>query len=446
MVLADRFEIDFDLPPSAPNLGIYKVISHLLQIIFAFLTLCVTVPIIVAERKFYNTSQGNPNFTLFVTAQTILIAAALTYFPFSKINKKVEVGCYATIRRFFLRPRSRLIFSIYMAICWFIAMIVMTAHTTKRSNCALDSNLLEKDDSYEDTWNNQCRCARASAAFSWLSFFISTVPVVISGVLMWHEKKLIHAEPKPAREVDAIDEKRNSSSSYNEDAPTIVDTDIREKDKESIISYQFSSPLGDHVNTPIPNNITTTLPSPSLSAHGTPHSSNQARSYTPSLASPYMHQDTSLCLTSPPLPPLHYQHPYSASDTPALSTISAPYLPPGTQAMISSPPPPAISQHYAPFIQPPPPPSSQLYDACVSGIVPSAPPMQYPPTTGSGSSNMNVNSPYQHMVPPSINSYMSPPPSTYSCPSQTYYIAQQQYPTTTTSPMYSNNQPSYHRP
>lgn len=45
-------KLDFDTPSSLPKLGVYKVSLHCLQILLAFITLCVTAPVISAENAY----------------------------------------------------------------------------------------------------------------------------------------------------------------------------------------------------------------------------------------------------------------------------------------------------------------------------------------------------------------------------------------------------------
>lgn len=55
MGLVDLIELDIDTPANLPNIGIYKFGLHLIQILFAFLTFCILIPIISIERH-YNVS------------------------------------------------------------------------------------------------------------------------------------------------------------------------------------------------------------------------------------------------------------------------------------------------------------------------------------------------------------------------------------------------------
>lgn len=45
-------KLDFDTPSSLPRLGVHKVGLHLIQMFLAFITLCVTAPIISAENAY----------------------------------------------------------------------------------------------------------------------------------------------------------------------------------------------------------------------------------------------------------------------------------------------------------------------------------------------------------------------------------------------------------
>lgn len=45
-------KLDFDTPSSLPRLGVYKVALHALQILLAFITLCITASVIAAENAY----------------------------------------------------------------------------------------------------------------------------------------------------------------------------------------------------------------------------------------------------------------------------------------------------------------------------------------------------------------------------------------------------------
>jgi hypothetical protein len=61
-------KLDFDTPSSLSKLGVYKVGLHLIQIFLAFITLCVTAPIISAENAYtVNRSYTNSSFNLKLT-------------------------------------------------------------------------------------------------------------------------------------------------------------------------------------------------------------------------------------------------------------------------------------------------------------------------------------------------------------------------------------------
>jgi hypothetical protein len=80
----------------------------------------------------------------------MLVAAALAYFPWSKLDKG-----FVKLRSFFLRPRTTVIFTCFMTLAWFAAMISMTVHSTDQSNCSLDQTILKNDTSYASAWVEQ---------------------------------------------------------------------------------------------------------------------------------------------------------------------------------------------------------------------------------------------------------------------------------------------------
>jgi hypothetical protein len=57
MGLVDLVALDIDTPESLPDLGIYRLGLHIIQIFFAFLTFCIVIPVISIQGH-YNVSQN----------------------------------------------------------------------------------------------------------------------------------------------------------------------------------------------------------------------------------------------------------------------------------------------------------------------------------------------------------------------------------------------------
>ncbi|KAI8647665.1 hypothetical protein BD408DRAFT_398667 [Parasitella parasitica] len=240
--LADKLE--FDTPSSLPKLGIHKIGLHVIHIILAFATLCTTVPIISAENAYKGSSQAAPNYTLVVALITLFVSVPLVIFPWVLMAKKG----FVSIRKFFLRPRTTVIFTCFMTLAWFFAMISMTSHSRNASNCAFDKEFKDNE-SYISTWSKQCNCAKASAAFSWFSFFVGVATVACSAILLWHEKKLRHAEAN--NQIDATNEKEitgainsgSSSAISGDDNPTVIDMKYSHDDQQHVSTFERNSPL-----------------------------------------------------------------------------------------------------------------------------------------------------------------------------------------------------------
>ncbi|GAN08458.1 hypothetical protein MAM1_0205c07970 [Mucor ambiguus] len=404
-------KLDFDTPSSLPKLGVYKVALHVLQMLLAFITLCITASVIAAENAYKGSSQAAPNYTLAVTLITLFVSAPLAIFPWTAMSKK---GLTA-IRNFFLRPRTTVIFTCFMTMGWFAAMISMTVHSTNASNCALDDKL-KKDQSYVHAWSKQCNSAKASAAFCWIAFFVAVATVVCSAVLLWHEKKLRHAELN--NQVNAADATANkevngtsndsSSTTYDDDARTIVDMKYSEKDQQPIANYEGSltsvsprvspQPQDAHVarsymsspsaavavsTTDSVNDFALSYSSPApmyspLSAPYTPSSAMTPVSYT---GSPYPATNTYIPQQQQPYSPYQASSPYASHDSPYSYHQQAPSAP--SVPIITSPyPGPSLQQAY---------PSSPLYQQTPSAM--------YQTTTPSPLSQQHSTTASMHQQP-----------------------------------------------
>ncbi|KAL7335310.1 hypothetical protein PS15p_200802 [Mucor circinelloides] len=389
-------KLDFDTPSSLPKLGVYKVSLHCLQILLAFITLCVTAPVISAENAYKGSSQAAPNYTLAVTLITLFVSAPLVVFPWTMMSKK---GLTA-IRNFFLRPRTTVILTCFMTIGWFAAMISMTVHSTNASNCALD-DALKKDPRYVQAWSKQCNSAKASAAFCWITFLVAAATVVCSAILLWHEKKLRHAELNNRANADTEgNETSNDSSSttFDDDARTIVDMKYSEKDQQPVASYEGSlTGVSPSVSPQLPDTyisrpcVASSPPAPTATStacfgneFASPYSPPPSNTYSP-LSAPYTPQPNAMVsvgyagspyTTTNTYPP-QQQQPYSPYQA------ASPYVSNGTpysyhQQVASAPCIPNIPSSASPY---PVPPQQQAYPS--SPLYQQTSPAMYQTTTPS---------------------------------------------------------------
>ncbi|GAA5799274.1 hypothetical protein HPULCUR_004684 [Helicostylum pulchrum] len=256
MGLVDLVALDIDTPESIPDLGIYRLGLHVIQICFAFLTFCIIIPVISIQGHYHGSSLAAPNYTLAVTLVSISVSVALALFPLVKYRT-----CLIPVRNFFLRPRTALIFTCFLTFGWFAAMISMTAHANNDENCTLNSRLQKNDRSYAGSWMKQCNSAKAAAAFSWLSFFVWLATAVCNSILFWHEKKVSHEESRVAAAA-AVARNLESDSSYDEDARTIVNIELSDKEKkfDSMSSTSSSHQHDKNTASSSPANVAHPLP------------------------------------------------------------------------------------------------------------------------------------------------------------------------------------------
>ncbi|KAI7895845.1 uncharacterized protein EV154DRAFT_400833, partial [Mucor mucedo] len=128
--------------------------------------------------------QPAPNYTLVVTLVSIFVSTALALFPLAKYRNHL-----VPVRNFFLRPRTAVIFTCFLTLAWFAAMISMTVHSNDDAFCKLNQKWIKSDANYPSAWMKQCNSAKAAAAFCWFSFFVWLASAICSIILLWHEKK-----------------------------------------------------------------------------------------------------------------------------------------------------------------------------------------------------------------------------------------------------------------
>ncbi|KAG0745693.1 hypothetical protein G6F57_009017 [Rhizopus arrhizus] len=290
MVFSDRFNLNYDLPDEWPNLGIFKIMLHATQILVGFLVLFLVTPVISAERQYDGSSQASPNYVLTIALFSMSIASllALCPWPHEKCSR---------LWRFFLRPRTSLVFTGFFSSAWLIGMISATTHA---AHCTLSDTLRKQDNRYSTLWIHQCACAKAVAVFSWIDFFLWLATAMMSVILFWQEKKLKY-ERSPMR--DDIEKDRDLLK-------TPVLGSIR-----SLAAHQHPLPdLPSLSESPIPN-------SPPPIAHAFRHHPSERMIPLPS--SPPLSYSPPNSMLYPPRTP----HIYPSPIVNPLSVQSLPYSP-----------------------------------------------------------------------------------------------------------------------
>lgn len=51
--LLEIVDIDILTPKSLPNIGVYKILLHIVQFVLAFIVLCLSATVISSERAYY---------------------------------------------------------------------------------------------------------------------------------------------------------------------------------------------------------------------------------------------------------------------------------------------------------------------------------------------------------------------------------------------------------
>lgn len=99
-------------------------------------------------------SQPGPNYTLFVGLASIVIPVCMVLFPWLYESK----GKFRHFGKFFLKPRTSLIFTGFYTGFWCTAGIAMTVHANNPDHCNLDSDLQKSyGDDYTSSWSSQVR-------------------------------------------------------------------------------------------------------------------------------------------------------------------------------------------------------------------------------------------------------------------------------------------------
>lgn len=84
---------------------------------------------------------------------SLFLSIPLAVFPWSKYRNHLT-----PVRNFFLRPRTTVIFTCFLTLGWFAAMISMTVHANTSSTCTLDAKLQKSNSGYASAWMKQVSC------------------------------------------------------------------------------------------------------------------------------------------------------------------------------------------------------------------------------------------------------------------------------------------------
>ncbi|KAF7725228.1 hypothetical protein EC973_000316, partial [Apophysomyces ossiformis] len=188
MTRSVTLELPVSVPENMPHLTTVKLWLHLIQAVCILLTVVMVAPIMAIEIHYYGGSQAAPNFTIFVSVFTFLIPVCMAYFPwaYARKNKFKKIG------KFFLKPRTNIIFDTFDACLWCAAGISLTVHATKPTHCDLDSNMVKTyGDTYVSAWTSQCNLAKAAAGFAWATCVLWLASLTCSLIMLWTEKQLI---------------------------------------------------------------------------------------------------------------------------------------------------------------------------------------------------------------------------------------------------------------
>ncbi|KAI8371323.1 uncharacterized protein BYT42DRAFT_579827 [Radiomyces spectabilis] len=288
------------VPENMPYLGVVKSWLHVSQIIVTVLTIAVIAPVIAIERRFYDASQGAPNYTIFVCIFSFFIPIFLLFFPWMYDRKS---KCKRT-GKFFLKPRTNLILTGICSLLWALSGIGMTVHATDNSNCVHDGSLEQDDGSYSGAWNAQCGCSKAAAVFCWTGCLAWLATLICSVIISWNERQLA----------------RQSLKQYNENKQDVICLEEEKAlDEAAEPQVPFASSLDQRNPWPLPSTqdfTSSTIPVPSTMHH--PHMHHHpngvtyeaAYNYPSSQATTNFPQYTSVPMVAryqSPAPNIHYE-------------------------------------------------------------------------------------------------------------------------------------------
>ncbi|CAO3576557.1 unnamed protein product [Absidia cylindrospora] len=158
---------------------------HIAQVVFTVLSVSLIAPVIAIQLKFKGASAAGTNYVLFVAIFTFVIPICLVVFPWMYESKNKMKRC----GKFFLKPRTNVIFTGFYSLLWLTAGIAVTTYAINPDSCNLDSNI--KDAGYDSAWPAQCNCARVATVLVWITCLLWMTTLVMALVVFWKQKQLV---------------------------------------------------------------------------------------------------------------------------------------------------------------------------------------------------------------------------------------------------------------
>ncbi|KAI9306049.1 hypothetical protein BJ944DRAFT_57317 [Cunninghamella echinulata] len=178
------------------------------------------------------------NYTLFVAIFTFIIPIFLVLFPWLYENKNKFKRC----GKFFLKPRTNLIFAIAYFILWATAGIAISVYAFNPNSCTLDPN--QKSDNYSSSWNAQCNIAKVAMGFVWFDCLLWLISLLFATFIFWKQKHLVQKNLKQVNmntqqtidlETEIIDHSNNND---NMGADDTIHNNVNENDHHVQENYQ----------------------------------------------------------------------------------------------------------------------------------------------------------------------------------------------------------------
>ncbi|KAI9018080.1 hypothetical protein CLU79DRAFT_761636 [Phycomyces nitens] len=188
-----QIDVPLSVPDSMPHLATVQIALHGAQILLSFLAVCMIGPVIGILNKYNGGSDPAPNWSLFVFFATFGTPFCIVFFPWA-YERKTK---FKKLAKFFLKPRTNIVFGIFDSVLWATAGIAMTVYSNKDSTCSFDAEKEETfGSSYTGSWATQCNLAKAAAAFSWMTCILWTISLVCSLIDSFREKQAMRNNKK----------------------------------------------------------------------------------------------------------------------------------------------------------------------------------------------------------------------------------------------------------
>ncbi|KAI8332094.1 hypothetical protein BC941DRAFT_437518 [Chlamydoabsidia padenii] len=200
--------------------------------------------------------------------------------------------------KFFMKPRTNLIFTSFYSLLWVTAGIAATTYALNPDTCNLDSNI--NADGYESGWTAQCNCAKVAMVLVWITCVLWIITMVMALVVFWKQKQMSYHNHQQVVKLQQESEELDNNKVDEGSGMTDIINNMDSSDHHHYSSDKMTPVASTY---PVTSNMTSTT-EPYLPSSMPAMQYQQPSSITPQPQQPDYYNDVTVSQQHQPLLPL----------------------------------------------------------------------------------------------------------------------------------------------